>query len=281
MKGKVIAVSMMLILMIALCLPVSGYAVPGGQFGKGGPQCPFREFFYTFFNITEEQQAQLEEISDETRAQLLPEMQQLRKLRNDFSEAILAETIDTEKAAGLIEDMVAVRATVLPIQANAKVEAAQILTPEQRADIQGVMTDITDFIDYILAYPELDNLKDKYSERILNAIIDSKFKDLNLTEEQKQALIDLDNETRTQIKPYAEQLHDLRAELADILLAADIDTDGAADLIEQMIEPASQMATIQGNSQVEAAQILTPEQRRILLIKKRMYDGMHGIRHGW
>jgi len=280
MKGRILATSLMLIFLVALCLPVAGQAAPGGKFGKGGPQCPFKEFFYTFFDITEEQQAQLEELNAETRAQLQPSMQQLRKLRNDFAETILAADIDTAAAQGLIEDIVAVQAEMLPMQANAKVEAAQILTSEQRADIKGVMTDATDFIDYILAYPELDNLKDKYSERIINAIIDSRCQDLQLTAEQKQALIDLDNETRAQMEPFADQLKDIRNDFADCLLAATIATDQAVALIDQMIEPTSNLTTIQLGAQVAAAQILTPEQRRTLLIKKRMHDRMHGIGHG-
>ena len=70
-------------------------------------------------------------------------------------------------------------------------------------------------------------------------------------------MIDLQDTTRDAMKPVAEQMGALHKDFAEVLLAATIDTEAAATLISQMVEPTIQMADIKFNAELEAAQILT------------------------
>jgi Spy/CpxP family protein refolding chaperone len=225
------------------------------------------KFIYIFFNITDEQQAALEKVQQDTHTAIKPFFEQIKPLSDQLPATLLAATIDTAKAAELSKGITDIEAQILPIEANAQVQAAQILTPAQRADIEGVLTDVTSFIKYIMAYPGLDDLRNKYEKRIQKAMIDSKLAFLNLTEEQKTALIALQDKTASAIKPVAEQMGTLHQDFAATLLAATIDTGAAATLISQMVEPVTQMADIKFNTELEAAQIMTPEQRQIILDK--------------
>ena len=267
MKRKTSALYVItLFLAIALCVPSFSFARSTTP-GQNHPQCPMKKFIYNFFNITDEQQAALEKVRQDTHAAIKPYFEQIKPLSEQLPETLLAANIDTVKAAELFKGITDIEAQIIPIEANAKVQAAQILTPEQRADIKGVMTDFNNFIKYILAYPGLDDLRNKYEKRIQKAMIDSKLSFLNLTEEQKTALIALQDTTREAMKPVAEQMGELHKDFAEVLLAATIDTEAAATLISQMVEPAIQMADIKFNAELEAAQILTPEQRQIILDK--------------
>ena len=264
MKRKNFALYVMsLCLAVALCLPSITLA-QGTTPGQNHPQCPMKKFVYKFFNITEEQQAALEQVRQDTRTAIKPYFEQIKPLYEQLPETLLAADIDTARAEELFKSITDIEAQIIPIEANAKVQAVQILTAEQRADIQGVLTDVNNFIKYILAYPGLDDLRNKYEKRVQKAMIDSKLAFLNLTEEQKTALIALQDTTRAAIKPVAEQMGALHKDFAGVLLAATVDTEAAASLISQMIEPATQMADIKFNAALEAAQILTPEQRQII-----------------
>jgi Spy/CpxP family protein refolding chaperone len=264
MKRKTSALYVItLFLAIALCVPSFSFAQSTTP-GQNHPQCPMKKFIYNFFNITDEQQAALEQVRQDTHAAIKPYFEQIKPLSEQLQATLLAETIDTAKAAELFKGITDIEALIIPIEANAKVQSAQILTPEQRADINGVMTDINNFIKYIMAYPGLDDLRNKYEKRIQKAMIDSKLDFLNLTEEQKTALIALQDTTRDDMKPVAEQMGALHKDFAEVLLAATVDTEAAATLISQMVEPTIQMADIKFNAELEAAQILTPEQRQII-----------------
>jgi len=252
-----------LFLAVTLCLP-SLTSAQSTTPGQNHPQCPMKKFIYKFFNITEEQQAALEKVRQDTHAAIKPYFEQIKPLAEQLPETLLAAEIDTAKAEELFKGITDIEAQILPIEADAKVQAAQILTAEQRADIKGVMTDVTNFIKYILAYPGLDDLRNKYEKRIQKAMIDAKLDFLNLTEEQKTALIDLQDTTREAMKPVAEEMGALHQDFAAALLAATVDTEAAASLISQMIEPSTQMADIKFNAELQAAQILTPEQRQII-----------------
>jgi len=255
-----------LFLAVTLCLPSLALA-QGTAPGQNHPQCPMKKFIYNFFNITQEQQAALQQLRQETHAAIKPYFEQIRPLAEQLPATLLAAEIDTAAAEELFQAIIAIDAQILPIEANAKVQAAQILTPEQRADIKGVLNDISGFIKYIMDYPGLDDLRDKYEKRIQKAMVDSKLAFLGLTEEQKTALIDLQDDTRSAIKPVAEEMGALHKDFAGVLLAETIVTQAAEGLISQMVGPATQMADIKFSAELQAAQILTPEQRQIILDK--------------
>ena len=92
--------------------------------------------------------------------------------------------------------------------------------------------------------------------------------DLNLTDEQIADLKELKAETRKAIKPLVEELRELRVHMQETILAEDIDTDKVAKQIEKITEIKSQIVEVVNNSNLEAAKILTPEQRELLLEKK-------------
>ena len=255
-----------LFLAIALCVPSITFAQSTTP-GQNHPQCPMKKFIYNFFKITDEQQAALEKVRQDSHAAIEPYFEQIKPLGEQLQATLLAETIDTAKAAELFKGINDIEALIIPIEANSIVQGAQILTTEQRADIQGVLTDVTSYLKYIMAYPGLDDLRNKYGKRMQKAMIDTKLAFLNLTEEQKTALIALQDKTADAIKLIAEQIGTLHQDFTAALLSATVDTEAAASLISQMAEPAAQMADIQFNAVLEAAQILTPEQRQIILDK--------------
>ena len=273
---RIIKIKAILTLLFALTLFFPGLspAMPGGSFGPK-PQCPMKVFFYTFFKITAEQQVQLEDLQDAARAQIEPYAVQLHPLMSQLSDAMLANVIDTAKAEGIIADINGLNEKILPIKMDSKVKAAQVLTAEQRADMAAVRTDITDFIDYILAYPKLDELKNTYSDRVMQAMLDSSTNDLNLTDEQKAAIIALRNKTEDSIEPVAEKMQELQDSFASALLISEVDTAAAAALIDQMIEPASQIAALHYDAQLAGAQILTAAQRQIIRLKMTRHRGFH------
>ncbi len=68
-----------LCLAVALCLPSFTFA-QGTTPGKNHPQCPMKKFVYAFFNITEEQQAALEQVRQDTHTAIKPYFEQIKPL---------------------------------------------------------------------------------------------------------------------------------------------------------------------------------------------------------
>jgi Spy/CpxP family protein refolding chaperone len=249
-------------------LPAFSHAAIGGD-----RTCPVKDIFYNFFNITEQQQEELKQVKSETYEEIKPFIEEMKVLGEQIPEMLLADNIDTAAASDLIEQMIDPESPMpqmMAIQFNSMVSAAQVLTPEQRADIQEVVKDITDFIDYIMAYPKLDDLKDKYGDRLMRSVIGRKLKFIDLTDEQITEIIDLMKEIHETIDPIAEELELLEDQLQAALLAENIDTATVAEVSDLMIDLQLQLMSIGLNSQVTAAQILTSEQRSI--IKQKMEE---------
>lgn len=93
--------------------------------------------------------------------------------------------------------------------------------------------------------------------------------DLNLTEEQKTILKDLITETRDTIKPLINEMKELRAEMNETILAENIDDVKASQLNQNMIELKSELSTIVLKAKLKGAEVLTPEQRAMILEKKK------------
>ena len=263
---KLVVIS--LVFAAVVCMPAFSYAAIGGD-----RTCPVKDIFYNFFNITEQQQEELKQVKTEIYEEMKPFIEEMKVLGEQIPEMLLAENIDAAAISELIEQMIDPESPMpqmMAIQLNSMVSAAEILTPEQRADIQEVVKDISDFIDYIMAYPKLDDLKDKYGDRLMRAGMERKLEFINLTDEQITEMIDLMKETHETIEPIAEDMELLQDRLLEALLAENIDTATVAEVNDQMIVLQSQLMSIGLNSQVEAAQILTPEQRSI--IKQKMEE---------
>ncbi len=106
--------------------------------------------------------------------------------------------------------------------------------------------------------------------------------DLKLTDEQKAALKELRVETRKSLKVTVEELRELRAQVEDTIFTEEIDTDKVNENIAKITEMSSQIAEIVNNANLEAAQILTPEQRDILSeVKEENREMINEFRAKW
>ena len=93
--------------------------------------------------------------------------------------------------------------------------------------------------------------------------------DLDLTEDQKSTLKGLFTDTHDKLKPLIEQMKDLRDEMDEAILAEPIDAATASELNKKIIDVKSTISNIILNAKIEGSQILTPEQRVMILEKKR------------
>lgn len=97
-----------------------------------------------------------------------------------------------------------------------------------------------------------------FTEMVIAAI-------LGITDEQKAALDELKAETQDAIEPLIDEIEAL--EMQETMLAEEINTDEAIEKIDKVVEIKSQITGIALNAKLKGAQILTPEQRALLLEK--------------
>lgn len=109
--------------------------------------------------------------------------------------------------------------------------------------------------------------------------------ELDLSDEQLDALEELKEETQTEIEPLIEDILELGVEEA--LLSDEIDTDpsNAQQKLAMLVDLQSQITGIVTDAMLAGALILTPEQRQVLLeeienIKQDMDNG-HGHWGPW
>jgi Spy/CpxP family protein refolding chaperone len=106
--------------------------------------------------------------------------------------------------------------------------------------------------------------------------------DLALTDEQKTALKELRVETRKNLKVKVEELRELRVQMEDTIFTEEIDTDTVNEYTSQISEMQSEISEIVNNANLEAAQILTPEQRDILSeIKEENRETINEFKAKW
>ncbi len=89
--------------------------------------------------------------------------------------------------------------------------------------------------------------------------------DLDLTPDQKNDLQAIIAETRDTLKPLMTDMHEARAAMDETFLAEEIDTVKAATQIEEMSRLKAQMTTASLTALLQAAQVLTPEQRQTII----------------
>ena len=256
---------MLFILGVSLCLPCFAHAFnkhPGQDRFKN----PFIEMVITtILGITDEQKAALDELKAETQDAIEPLVEEIKAL--ELPETMLAEAIDTDEAAEKIDKVVEIKSQITGIALNAKLKGAQILTPEQRQLIWTFVGNAIDLLEYIAAYPGWDEIRkfiEEYVKPVLGDICPYRI-DLDLTDEQKAALEKLKTETKSEIKPLVEEIKAL--EIPESMLAEVINVDEVTAKIDSLVEIKSQITGITLNSRLEGAQILTPEQRALLLEK--------------
>jgi Spy/CpxP family protein refolding chaperone len=123
------------------------------------------------------------------------------------------------------------------------------------------------FFTYAVYASPLENQSHFSGSRHLINIINY-FIELELTREQKDALQELLTDTHNEIKPLIEEMHALRTEMDEVLLAEEIDTAAAEKQILDLAALKASMTTIALTAKLQGAQILTPEQRESILMQK-------------
>jgi len=92
--------------------------------------------------------------------------------------------------------------------------------------------------------------------------------DLNLSNAQKAALNQLKIDTWNALKTPVAEMRQLRQQIQATILSDDIDTDALAEQITQLNEKQAEITEIAVNAKVKGSEILTPEQRELLLEEK-------------
>lgn len=106
-------------------------------------------------------------------------------------------------------------------------------------------------------------------------------KNLDITDEQKDALKALKDETDNKTEALATQLMDLQNQMTDTLLAADIDNATAEAQIDSMLVLQTQITDILLHAELSAAQILTADQRALILDMVNKLRDCASSHHGW
>jgi Spy/CpxP family protein refolding chaperone len=89
--------------------------------------------------------------------------------------------------------------------------------------------------------------------------------DLDLTPEQKDDLQAVFTDTRDTLKPLLEDMHELRSAMDETFLGEEIDAARASSQIEEMSRLKAQITTAGLTAMLQAAQVLTPEQRQTIM----------------
>lgn len=87
---------------------------------------------------------------------------------------------------------------------------------------------------------------------------------LGITDGQMASFNELKAETRAEIEPLAEEMMELGRQIPEILLVEEINTVDAKEKLEQMVWLKCQISSTAANAKLKRAQILTPEQRKII-----------------
>ena len=122
------------------------------------------------------------------------------------------------------------------------------------------------FVGIVYAAPPENQSDFSQSRHFINII--NYFIDLELTQDQKDALQELATNTHNEIKPLIEEMHALRTEMDELLGAEEIDTAVAEQKILELAALKASMTTSALTAKLQGAQILTPEQRESLLTQK-------------
>jgi len=130
---------LVLILGASLCLPYSVYALSQERPERHHPFILERlvDFlnFIADLDLTEEQKTTLKALITETCDTVEPLIDEMKELRDEMDEALLAEPIDDTKATELNQEINKLKSELSTIVLSAKLKGAVVLTSEQRAII--------------------------------------------------------------------------------------------------------------------------------------------------
>jgi len=261
---------------ISLCIPQAVNAFPNCRF-----RSPFEKIFLrAVLDLTNEQIEALDELKAATQAEVAPREESLEELGMQLPEVLLAEDIDTAAGEAILKEMGDLQCEISSIEANAGLDGFQIitsekrfLTSEQRHAIVVLAEDALDLFEYIADYPGWDKIKDDFEQYIEPALDDlhperiSREPLLDLTDEQIADFDQLQDDTYAAIEPLEEQIRTLSVDLLGILMADTIVLEDAEDTLTQILAAQCQSLSIGAASLLEGVQILTPEQRQLILEK--------------
>jgi Spy/CpxP family protein refolding chaperone len=261
---------------ISLCIPQAVNAFPDCRF-----RSPFEKIFLrAVLDLTSEQVAALDGLKAATEAEVEPLESALEALGTQLPEVLLAEDIDTGAAEAVLQEMGDVQCEISSIGAHAGLDAFQIitsekrfLTSEQRQALVVLAEDALDLFEYIADYPGWVKIKDDFEQYIAPALADlhperiSREPLLDLTDEQLAAFDQLQDDTYAAIEPLEEQIRVVSVELLGILMADTIVIEDAEDTLTQILAVQCDSISIGAASLLEGVQILTPEQRQLILEK--------------
>ena len=106
-------------------------------------------------------------------------------------------------------------------------------------------------------------------------------KNLDITDEQKDALKALKDETDNNTEALATQIKDLQDQTTDTFLAADIDNATVESQIDAMLVLQTQITDILLHAELKAVQILTAAQRALILEMVNKLRDCAEAQHGW
>jgi Spy/CpxP family protein refolding chaperone len=102
--------------------------------------------------------------------------------------------------------------------------------------------------------------------------------EFDLTREQMESFVSLKRETWEAIKPLIDQAEELGVQMEETFLAAEIDTEEASSQIDELVDITSHITRTMAEAKLEAAQILTSEQRQLIWEQK---EAAREWRPGW
>jgi len=91
--------------------------------------------FFTDLELSPEQKSAFRELLTDTHSEITPLLEEMHGLRTEMDELLLEEDIDEVMVEKKILDIAALKSSMTAIALTAKLDGAQILTPEQRESI--------------------------------------------------------------------------------------------------------------------------------------------------
>ena len=125
-----------IVLSIAIAVPTIMYAAQQQMFRH--KRCVSHWDLFQLkrdLNITDQQASDLKAIGMQTAASIQPLIQQMRDLRKLMRETLLSPEIDTVQYESQISEIIGLRSQMADIFLRAKLQEAQVLTPDQRATL--------------------------------------------------------------------------------------------------------------------------------------------------
>ena len=105
--------------------------------------------------ITDQQKTDLKDFGIQTANDMKPILEQMNDLRKQMTATFLSADIDTAQADLQIAAMVQLNSQITDIMLNAKLQEAQVLTPEQRATLLEFTTKLDQCVEDLGKIPSL------------------------------------------------------------------------------------------------------------------------------